>query len=165
MSIKNLNTLSSMLLLLLVSTVSANTVNANTLEAKEQPQSPEYVGEPENYLLSQALGHDEYDGGPQMNWSNYQIGKINAYSGEIISVTGWKNPTSFNTEAPFGAFASSGSYVLIVPMEGENVVVDLAHPYWIGTLIEDYGFRIENDRRSDPTLQERTAPLWRQLGR
>ncbi|MDJ0577131.1 MAG: hypothetical protein QNJ65_18470 [Xenococcaceae cyanobacterium MO_234.B1] len=163
MSIKNLNTLSSMLLLLLVSTVSANTANANTLGAKEQPQSPEYVAEPENYLLSQALGH--YEGGSQMNWSDYKIGKINTYAGDVLSVSLIDERTSFNGEAPFNAVSSS-SYNVLVVQEGEkSIVLDFARPRWIGTLLKDYGFSIEKDRRSDPPLQVRTEPLWRQLGR
>ncbi|MGK7895283.1 MAG: hypothetical protein AB4372_17085 [Xenococcus sp. (in: cyanobacteria)] len=48
--------------------------------------------------------------------------------------------------------------------DGETVVLEAAHPPWVGTLEEDYSYSRENDYRSNPPLEARTAPLWQALG-
>ncbi len=168
MSIKNLNTITSLLLLLLLSkvSVSVNAANANSFGAKERYQSTEYAAEQEKYLLSQALGHSDKNGA-QMSWDDYTIGRIVNKAGEQAFIL-MEDGITFQQEAPLvyqgqrGAVA--GEDVLIVNKDGKNVVIDIAHPAWIQTLIEDYNFSIENDKKSDPPLEERTAPLWQQLG-
>ena len=160
MLIKNLNILTSLLLLSLFSTISTNAVKANTLETKELPSSSEFSAEPENYLLSQSLGHQEYLGEPQMSWNDYQTGTIVGKNGSSISVI-TEDGTLIHGEWEIG---SVGDTVLIVDEDGITEVIDSAYPAWVGTLEQDYEFSIDNDARLDPPLQERTAPLWRQLG-
>ena len=160
MLIKNLNILTSLLLLSLFSTISTNAVKANTLETKELPSSSEFSAEPENYLLSQSLGHQEYLGEPQMSWDDYQTGTIVGKNGSNISVI-TEDGSLIHGEWEIG---SVGDTVLIVDEDGRAEVIDSAYPAWVGTLEQDYEFSIDNDARLDPPLQERTAPLWRQLG-
>ncbi len=155
-----MNALTSLLLLLLFSTISANSAKANTLSAKEPQPPSKFSAEQEHYLLSQALGHDEWDGRPQMSWDDYQIGTIKGRAGDIISVVAEDGTVLEGLTPSF----FKGSNVLIGERDGKKVVLDFAHPPWIETLLEDYGFSIDNDYRSDPPLEVRTAPLWQQLG-
>ena len=48
--------------------------------------------------------------------------------------------------------------------DGRKIVIEFVGPAWVETLMNDYGFSIEKDFRSDPPLEARTAPLWQQLG-
>ena len=169
MLIKNLNVLTSLLLLSLFSTISINAAKANTLETEELPSPSEFSEEQENYLISQSLGHEEYDGGPQMSWNDYQTGTIVGKNGSHISVVGEDGTLIHHrNELPgrIGATLSGqvGDTVLIVEEDGKKVVLQEAHPFWVETLQQDYEFSFDNDSRLDPPLQARTTPLWRQLG-
>ena len=169
MLIKNLNIITSLLLLSLFSTIATTAVKANTLETKELPSSSEFSAEPENYILSQSLGHDEYKGEPQLSWNDYQRGTIVGKNGSHISVitedgTLIHQRNELPGEIGELAVGQVGETVLIVEEDGKKVVLEEAHPAWVEILQQDYEFSIDNDARLDPPLQARTAPLWRQLG-
>ena len=160
MLIKNLNLLTTLLLLSLFSTISINTAKANTGETKELRESSEFSAEQEPYILSQSLGHKEYLGEPQMSWNDYQTGTIVGKNGSNLSVV-TQDGALIHGEWEIGEVGDS---VLIVEEGGKKEVLESAHPAWVGTLQEDYGFSKDNDYRSNPSLEARTAPLWRQLG-
>ena len=155
--------LTSLLLLLSFSTISANAAKANTLEAQEPQPPSEFSAEPENYLLSQALGHES-----EIGWDDYQIGTIKGRAGDIIHVVGMDDGMNFRALVPskngFNPSLIEGSNVLIGEENGRKVVIEFVGPPWVETLMNDYGFSIEKDYRSDPPLEARTAPLWQQLG-
>ena len=161
MLIKNINLLSNLLLLSVFSIISTNVAQANRLETKElQLQlSSEFPVEQEQYLISQSLGHNEYKGEPQMSWRDYQTGTVVGKNGSVISVVGDDGRLIHG-----GLVGEVGDTVLLVEENGKTVVLEAAHPAWVGKLQEDSGFSIENDQRSDPPLEARTAPLWQALG-
>ena len=169
MLIKNLNLLTSLLLLSLFSTISINAAKANNEETKELRDSSDLSAEQEPYILSQSLGHKEYLGEPQMSWNDYQTGTIVGKHGSTLSVvTEDGTLIHHRNELPgeIGELAVGrvGESVLIVEEDGKKVVLEEAHPAWVGTLQQDYGFSKENDYRSNPPLEARTAPLWQSLG-
>ncbi len=155
MLIKNLNVLTSLLLLSLFTTISTNAAKANTLETKELQSPSEFAAEQEPYLLSQSLGHSEFAG-----WDDYQTGRIVGKNGSVISVIG-EDGTLIHGGWEVG---SVGDSVLIVEKDGKQEVIESASPAWVGTMEQDYEFKKEKDHRSDPELEARTAPLWQQLG-
>ena len=159
MLIKNIKILSNLLLLLVFCSISTNAAKANSIEERELQPSSELSAEKEQYLISQSLGHQEYKGEPQMSWNDYQTGTIVGVNGSVVSVL-----ADDGTLLHAGLVGSVGDTVLIVEEDGKRVVLESAHPAWVGTLEQDYSFSKENDSRSDPPLQERTAPLWRALG-
>ena len=159
----NLKVLGGMLLLLSLSAVSANPAKANP--AGEKVDEPIYI--------SQALGHEEFDGGGQMMWSDYEIGTIHSIVGDVVFYTledGSRFVQRGVTEEGRVYITSdesviSGSNILIVRgEEGKPVIFSEGHPMWINDLVEDYGFSIAKDKRLKPPLLQRTAPIWRSLG-
>ena len=159
MLIKNIKILSNLLLLLVFCSISTNAAKANSIEEKDLQSSSELPAEQEQYLISQSLGHQEYKGEPQMSWNDYQTGTIVGVNGSVASVL-----ADDGTLLHAGVVGSVGDTVLIVEENGNKVVLESAYPAWVGTLEQDYNFSKENDFRSDPPLQERTAPLWKALG-
>ena len=161
MLIKNIKIMGNLLLLLVFCTISTTTANANTntLEKKELQSSSKSPTEQRQFLISQSLGHKEYAGGSQMSWDDYQTGTIVGVNGSVASIV-----ADDGTLLHAGGVGSIGDTVLIGQEDGKTVVLEAAHPAWVGTLQQDYGFSRENDRRSDPPLEARTAPLWRALG-
>ncbi len=156
--------LTSLLLLLSFSTISANAAKANTLEAKESQQPSEFAAEQENYLLAQTLGHES-----EINWGDYQIGTIKARAGNLISVVGMDDGLVFTGVIPsenrLNPSLLEGPNVLIGEnRDGRKIAIEFVGPPWVETLMNDYGFSIEKDFRSDPPLEARTAPLWQHLG-
>ncbi len=159
----NLKVLGGMLLLLSLSAVSANPAKANPVGEK--------VDEP--IYLSQTLGHEEYDGGTQMMWSDYEIGTIHSIVGDVVFYT-LEDGSRFvqrgvtregRVYITSDESVVSGSNILIVESEeGKPVIFSEGHPMWINDLVEDYGFSIAKDKRLEPPLLERTAPIWRSLG-
>ncbi len=159
----NLKVLGGMLLLLSVSAVSANPAKANP--AGEKVDEPIYS--------SQALGHQEYAGEPQMMWSDYEIGTIHSIVGDVVFYT-LEDGSRFvqrgvtregKVYITSDESVVSGSNILIVRgEEGKPVIFSEGHPMWINALVEDYGFSIAKDKRLEPPLLERTAPIWRSLG-
>ena len=157
MLIKNIKTLSNLLLFLVLCSISTNAAKANTIENKELQSTSESIAEP--YLISQSLGHNEYDGRPQMSWDDYQRGTIVGVNGSVASII-----ADDGTLLHAGGVGSIGDTVLIGQEDGKTVVLQASEPAWVGTLQQDYEFSIEKDRRSDPPLEARTAPLWQALG-
>ncbi|MGB5634373.1 MAG: hypothetical protein WBM44_08490 [Waterburya sp.] len=130
----NSKVLGGTLLFLLLQVISVNSVKANPTH--EIPDEPIY--------LSQARGHEAYKGEPQMSWDDYEIGKIVAkYEGTVSVLT--EDGTVIRVR-PASSVGSTGDNVLIVEEDGKKVVVGSTHPAWLGTLIEEYNFSIENDR-------------------
>ncbi|MGK7893066.1 MAG: hypothetical protein AB4372_05365 [Xenococcus sp. (in: cyanobacteria)] len=157
MLIKAINAAKNFLLLLVFFSISTNAAKANTIENKELPSTSESTAE--QYLISQSLGHEEYSGGTQMSWDDYQTGTIVGINGSVASIV-----ADDGTLLHAGGVGSIGDTVLIGQEDGKTVVLQAAQPAWVGTLQQDYGFSRENDRRSDPPLEARTAPLWQALG-
>ena len=156
--------LTSLLLLLSFSTISASAAKANTLEAQEPQQPSEFAAEQENYLLAQALGYES-----EIGWDEYQLGTIKARAGNLISVVGLDDGLVFSGVIPsengLNPRLLEGPNVLIGENDdGRKIVIEFVGPAWVETLMNDYGFSIEKDFRSDPPLEARTAPLWQQLG-
>ncbi len=158
----NLKVLGGMLLLLSVSAVSANPAKASP--AGEKVDEPIYI--------SQALGHEESDG-TQMMWSDYEIGTIHSIVGDVVFYTLEDRTRVIQRGATqegkvyitSDESVISGSNILIIRREGgEPVIFSEGHPMWVNELIEDYGFSIAKDKRLEPPLLERTAPIWRSLG-
>jgi hypothetical protein len=117
----------------------------------------------DDVLVSQLLGHTQYEGAPEMELSDYQIGTVAGKSGEVISVR-MPDGTVFDAKAPdfYPRIGYTGVDVLVVEEEGEYKVVDLAHPMWISKLNEDYGHVMAAETRGVP-LGVRTASIWRDI--
>ena len=160
MSIRNLNVLNGTLLLLIFSALSTNAVKANSLETKELQTPSEFSATQEHYLIAQSLGHEEWAGKPQMSWNDYQTGRVVGKNGSNLSVIA-DDGTLIHGD---WEAAEIGDTVLIVEEDGKKEVLEAAHPAWVEVLEQESAFTKENDQRSDPPLEVRTAPLWRQLG-
>ena len=156
MSIRNLNVLNGTLLLLIFSALSTNAVKANSLETKELQTPSEFSAAQEHYLIAQSLGHEEWDGKPQMSWNDYQTGRVVGKNGSNLSVIA-DDGTLIHGD---WEAAEIGDTVLIVEEDGKKEVLEA----WVEVLEQESAFTKENDQRSDPPLEVRTAPLWRQLG-
>ncbi|ELS04022.1 hypothetical protein Xen7305DRAFT_00037500 [Xenococcus sp. PCC 7305] len=110
--------------------------------AKANPNPTQHLlAEP--LYLSQSLGHQEYKGKPQMSWDDYELGKVVGHYGGTASVS-LEDGTILRCSSSVGAI---GDHVLVVEEDGEKVVLDSARPAWVGTLINDYEFNLEKDRR------------------
>lgn len=153
---KTINLVSNLGITLLASSLLANPVKASgVLESKSE--SLEAINSnTSEILISQDLGHDEYDGLPQMEWGNYLLGTVVGDVGDIKFVV-LPDGTHFH-----GAGAGyPGGNVLVEEIDGNYYIVEDSHSRWITILQSDYGWR--NVRRIEPTLLERTAPIWAQL--
>lgn len=160
MFFRNFTTLSNLILLFVFCSLSTDAAKANEVETKKQQSFLELpTTQQDQHLISQSLGHQEYKGEPQMSWYDYQTGTIVGVNGSVASVV-----ADDGTLLHAGVVGSVGDTVLIVEEDGKPVVLEAAHPAWVGTLEEDYDFIKENDSRIDPPLEARTAPLWRALG-
>jgi len=124
-----------------------NSVEASTTKNQQTPNSEAKT------LISQLEGHDTYNGGKQIEWGDYTLGRVIGKSGGILFIR-TEGGAVFHAEGGF----CPGSDVLV--HQGENGryhLVDKAHPQWISHLKADYGWkRIE----ASGTLNERTAAIW-----
>ncbi|MCU0532374.1 MAG: hypothetical protein MUD14_00480 [Hydrococcus sp. Prado102] len=97
-----------------------------------------------NSLLSQLRGHDTYQGEPQLEFSDYQLGTVVGQFGNILSVK-LEDGTIFNSRIPKPYFYrrtnNTGANVLVIEEDGNYKIVDFAHPRWIRKLEQDYELR------------------------
>jgi GTPase SAR1 family protein len=153
---KKLSVLASVGLTLLASSFLTNPVKANVVSEAKSESLEQINVDSSQILISQDLGHDEYDGSPQMEWNNYQLGKVVGIAGNIKFIL-----------LPDGTYFSAagagypGGNVLVEEIDEEYRIVDVSHAAWITHLEADYGWR--RVTRIQPPLLERTAPIWAQL--
>lgn len=108
-------------------------------------------------LISQLEGHDTYNGGEQIEWGDYTLGRVIGKSGSILFIR-TESGAVFHADGGF----CPGSDVLVHQAEnGRYHLVDKAHPQWISRLKADYGWK---QVASSGSLNERTAAIWASMG-
>ncbi|BAQ64768.1 hypothetical protein [Geminocystis sp. NIES-3709] len=128
-----------------VKPVDAFSLNNNT----ESPSSS-------TTLISQLEGHDTYNGGEQMEWSDYSLGRVIGKSGGILFIQ-TEEGVVFHSEGGF----CPGSDVLVQKTEdGRYRLVQTGHPQWISRLKAKYGWK---QVASTGSLNERTAAIWAEM--
>jgi hypothetical protein len=145
---KKLSFVASLGLTLLASSFLTNPVEATVVLEQKSESS--------KILISQDLGHDEYDGLPQMEWGNYQLGRVVGIAGDIKFIL-LPDGNHFNA----GGVGYPGGNVLVEEIDDRYYIVDESHAAWITVLEADYGWR--RVTRIQPPLLERTASIWAQL--
>lgn len=106
-------------------------------------------------LISQALGHDTYEGGEgQMSFSDYVLGRVRGRTGNYSSI---ELMNMEGTEAKEGngrvimeGSANPGDNVLLTEEDGEYEFVGPAHPAWITELQEDYKWNMSAEMKKTP---------------
>lgn len=127
---------------------------SKSLEKLKNDSSEELVKE-SSQELSQLLGHDVYDGKPQIEWNNYILGRVVGKVGKILFVK-LPDGTHFNDVGE----GYPGSDVLVEEVDGRYHIVGMAHSPWISTLKAKYGWRRVT---ATGNLNERTAAIWEEL--
>ncbi|WP_017296482.1 glycosyltransferase family 61 protein [Geminocystis herdmanii] len=88
-------------------------------------------------LISQLEGHDTYNGGEQIEWGDYTLGRVIGKSGSILFIR-TESGAVFHADGGF----CPGSDVLVHQAEnGRYHLVDKAHPQWISRLKSKYGWK------------------------
>jgi hypothetical protein len=157
MNLKHLEVLGATLLLSSLSVAIAYPLKANTANEIDRNSSLE-IKERQGLYLSQALGHKDYPGATEKQWSDFQVGTIVSIVGDIAFVS-LEDGTQFR-QMGFDSRGRvrPGSQVLVEEKDGEYQVVDVAHPYWIGKLEAEQGYDISADSQQEP-LQARTEAI------
>jgi hypothetical protein len=157
---QNSHALTGVLILASLSAVAATPAIA-------EPTQERVNNQPSETLISQALGHDTYEeGGEQMSFSDYILGRVRGRTGNYLSVE-LMNMEGTEVKAGEGRVimegsANPGDNVLLTEEDGEYEFVGVAHPAWITELQEDYKWNMSAEMKGTP-LKERTASLWQTL--
>lgn len=132
-------------------TMGINSVEASTIKNEQTSNSEAKT------LISQLEGHDTFNGGEQMEWGDYTLGRVIGKSGEILFIR-TESGAVFHGNGGF----CPGSDVLVHQAEnGKYHLVDKAHSQWISRLKAKYGWeRVA----SSGSLNERTAAIWATMG-
>ena len=110
----------------------------------------------EEIVISQLRGHNTYDGGSQMQWNDYSLGKVVGKSGGWMSIL-VEDGTSFQAQGS----VRPGSDVLVAKDEnGEYYLVSAAESEWISILQSEYGWK---RFVAQGALNERTAAIWQEI--
>ncbi|MGI0479988.1 hypothetical protein ACN4EE_04280 [Geminocystis sp. CENA526] len=126
-----------------------NSAEASSLTKEETSNSHQ------QNLISQLEGHDTYNGGTQMEWGDYTLGRVIGKSGDILFIR-TESGAVFHANGGF----CPGSDVLVHEADGRYHLVDKAHSQWISRLKAKYGWkRVE----VSGALNERTAAIWSEL--
>jgi hypothetical protein len=109
----------------------------------------------QNFLISQLRGHETYDGGSQMEWGDYLLGRVVAKVGNILFIK-LDNGDYFHATGD----AYSGADVLVEEVNGRYQYVSMAHSSWISVLRSKYGWK---QVTASASLNERTAAIWQEI--
>ncbi|MBR8830476.1 MAG: hypothetical protein N5P05_000050 [Chroococcopsis gigantea SAG 12.99] len=88
-------------------------------------------------LVSQLRGHETYAKEPQMNMSDYVVGRVRGAVGGILSVQFYQPVTVGNREVKgvnVSGGATPGDDVIFQIIDDKLVFVGPAHPYWVTRL-------------------------------
>lgn len=126
-----------------------NSVSAETLSNKTSSQS--------DLLISQLEGHDTWDGGQQIEWRDYSLGRVIGKSGDILFIKTEEGVVFHAT----GGFCPGSDVLVHKGEDGTFHLVDKAHSQWITRLKADYGWK--RIQASSGNLNERTAAIWAEM--
>lgn len=150
MNLKNLQYLTAISAGMLLTT-GINSVEASTIKNEQTSNSEGKT------LISQLRGHDTFNGGSQMAWENYTLGRVIGKSGDILFIR-TESGAVFHANGGF----CPGSDVLVQQAEnGRYYLVENSHPQWISRLKSKYGWK---QVASSGALNERTAAIWASMG-
>lgn len=102
--------------------------------------------EPQELILSQLRGHETYRQEPQMDPTQYVLGRVRGTVGGIMSIELMRAVTVDGKDimaadlAPYGTSqrvvgdAMGGDDVILQVVDGKLVYIGKAHPYWISRL-------------------------------
>ncbi len=88
-------------------------------------------------LISQLRGHDTYAKEPQLNMSDFVVGRVRGVTGGIMSVSFYEPVTVGNREVSrvnVSGGAAAGDDVLFQVIDDQLVYYGPAHPTWISRL-------------------------------